>query len=282
MTKQRVMVNAYTKQMLDTEDETTEANPDGSPSPAMQADGATDTEAPSSTDSPEIQKTRYDHLKKRYDQVVPELRTANSELTERINALEEKLLSKDRNTLPTGVTKEEVESWIKQNPTAYTILGEVVQQTANAEVAGLKAQVKDLREDSASSSVERSIARAKELIPDFDEVTASAEFHNWVASKNEATQAMVFDNPDKPEQLKLVVDAFRQESGWGTSSPTTSAIDASRDVSSSGSGSTLSQGAQEKKVWKASEIKALLPKDYAKFEDEIDAAHAEGRIDQFN
>lgn len=266
------------------QDQLDEANLNQDPAAAI--DGAIDplsaTLGGDPSDNDSFHKTRYNSLKSHHDKTVVELRAEVAKLTANESSLNEQLATKATNAfdIPSNMGKAEVMEWARNNPDAASIISTLSGASNDQRVERLTSQLEDIQAGMAQNTFEKAKAEIRLLVPDFDEVTDSPEFHQWAREQDSATQDSIYKNPDNARATANAIKLFKYDTGWKANalpSAQQSAFDASRAV-----GYTQSQGevvGKSLRIWTASEIKKLNAQEYLTHEDAIDIAVAEGRYD---
>lgn len=86
-------------------------------------------------------------------------------------------------------TKEDAEKWAKENPKAAAIIRALaVEQVVHT--APKNDDVENIRKELEKNKQE---ARIKKIHPDFEEITASNEFHDWAESQTQSVQNLIYD-----------------------------------------------------------------------------------------
>ena len=116
--------------------------------------------------------------------------------------------------------------------------------------------------------------------PDFDELRASDEFHVWAEAQPQQIQDWIYNNPDNVTLAIKAIDLYKLENGV-SSKPSKRKTSKSQSTGSAAdmvSTKTTQVDSKEPKIWTRREIAALSMDDYDKFEQEIDLAVREGRV----
>ena len=111
----------------------------------------------------------------------------------------------------------------------------------------------------------------------WEEITTSDAFHEWVSSKSQKTQDEVYENPDDAGLLSEKIDFYLAEtgsSGKTRNNTVNKKAAASLVPTNSGQSVKSSQG----RVYKRSEIQSMTQGQYEALEDDINLATKEGRI----
>jgi hypothetical protein len=114
------------------------------------------------------------------------------------------------------------------------------------------------------------------LHPDFPELKKSDDFKAWLEDQPPSIAEGVTGNSSDVKYAARVLDLYKADKGLNKKRgrPKGSAAEAVTKTSAK----TVAVKDSNKKIWKTSEIRKLKPHEFAKLEEELDLANAEGRI----
>ena len=113
------------------------------------------------------------------------------------------------------------------------------------------------------------------LHPDFKEIRATDEFHDWAKNQDQTIQSWLYDNTSNPILCARAIDLYKMDAGLTKKAKSVDKKEAAKAVTST---SKRDIEAGEKKIWSVREIEKLRPQQFVKLEKEIDLARREGRI----
>jgi hypothetical protein len=211
-------------------------------------------------------------FKKRYG----DLRSHTLTLTERVKSLESQLALANKKELQLPSTKEELDVFAKQYPDVVRhirslAMTELLQERENiaTETGVVKDELEKLKRDKGYTMI-------MAAHPDFNELNNSEAFHEWAALQPKQIQDWLFETPD-PNLCIRALDLYKADTGFKTKRPVGRPRNADTLVDTR---SSVEVGDDSgKKIWKASEIGKLTPRQFEKVEAEIEQAREEGRID---
>lgn len=214
-------------------------------------------------------KTRYDSLKAHYDKTIVEARKREAELT--------KQLSSAKNRMEVPSNPEEFKGWKTQYPDLYRMILSVAREELSETSAELQEKFTQLELLSKQARRDKAEAALLRLHPDFEDLRNDEKFHQWVREQPAQIQSWLYDNEDDPLLAAKAIDLYKAERGVKKPKPRTDLKEAARAISKTEKANDpeVPQG----KIWKLSEIKKLNRSQFEKFEEEIDRARTEGRID---
>ena len=213
-----------------------------------------------------IFKKRYDDLKRHYDETISKHKDEVLKLKKEKEAIASK---------PTFKSKEELEEWRKDYPDMYD---SVMQMTTDATLKTkqeMEEQLLQIKKQQTSLARDRAEVELAKKHPDFKEIRESSDFHDWASVQDNTVQSWLYDNTDNPNAAARAIDLYKYDRGLSTKKVN---YDAKKEAAKAVSKTKPSETPSDKKTWKWSEIQKMKPDVYAKFEEEIDKAHKEGRI----
>ena len=220
-------------------------------------------------------KKRYDDLKSHYDR-------KQNENKQKLEELEAKARLAEKNKAMASYTPpksdEDLEQFKKKYPDVYDVVETISQKQASRQVESLQEEVKSLRkreEDLVVQSAYRELVNAH---PDFNELKDSQEFIDWLNTQPASISDGVTKNSKDSKWAIRVVDLYKADNGLSKSKPS-SITSAAQSVTKTKAKSVNVSGDTNKKIWKQSEIQKMSSRTYEKFENEIDIAFKEGRVD---
>ena len=220
-------------------------------------------------------KKRYDDLKSHYDRKQNENKQKLEELEAKARLAEK---SKAMASYTPPKSDEDLEQFKKKYPDVYDVVETISQKQASRQVESLQEEVKSLRkreEDLVVQSAYRELVNAH---PDFTELKDSQEFIDWLNTQPSSISDGVTKNSKDSKWAIRVVDLYKADNGLSKSKPSSTAS-AAQSVTKTKAKSVNVSGDTNKKIWKQSEIQKMSSRTYEKFENEIDIAFKEGRVD---
>lgn len=205
-----------------------------------------------------------------------QLQNRVKEQENRISELEEKLSQK----VDVPENMDEFNQWVENYPKVY----EMVKIAARKEASSLDETIKKkLSRVDELDKKEKLIAekqRLNQLQPDFyQHIAPSEEWRDWILNKApEKARLAVFDdvNPDA-EQVSLIIDSFKVQTGWSNPTTSTKKKTTVDDASSIRPRSNQTQPkVKTTGEWSESRVLKMSDADFEKYEEEIYAAQRDG------
>ena len=211
-------------------------------------------------------KKRYDDLKRHYDSTVNKHKDEVSRFKTQLEKNAEKI------QLPK--TKEEIDAWRTKYPDVYDVIETIAHTKADEKAKQVQTKLQDLETAQANVNKEKAEVQLSQLHPDFNDIRADENFHNWVAKQDSTIQSWLYDNTSNATLAARAIDLYKLDAGI-TKKVSVNKKEASKSVTST---SKRDMETGDKKVWTLDEIAKLRPQQFAKMEKEIDLARQEGRI----
>ena len=210
-------------------------------------------------------KKRYDDLKRHYDSTVNKHKEDISKLKRQLEESTEKALPK---------TKEEIEAWRTKYPDVYDVIETIAHTKADEKAKKVESNLKELESQQMAVQRDKAEIELAKLHPDYDVIRADDKFHKWVSEQDSTIQGWLYDNTSNAKLAARAIDLYKVDTGYGKKK-TNKSLEASKSVTST---NKREVDTSNKKVWKISDIAKMKPREFEKYEKDIDLARVEGRI----
>ena len=173
----------------------------------------------------------------------------------------------------------ELAEWKKQYPDVYDVIETISLQQADDRAKQLEEKFQFLQEQQSQISKEKAEVELLKRHPDFQEIRATDQFHEWAQVQDPTIQGWLYDNTDNADLAARAIDLYKMDAGITStkkSKPAEVKKEAAKAVTSTKKGNQIS--VTEKKIWSVAEISKLKPSQFDKYEKEIMLARREGRI----
>ena len=218
-------------------------------------------------------KKRYDDLKKHYDSTI-------NKHKEELSSLRTRLESSNTQFVPPK-SKDELEAWRKEYPDVYDMVETIAIDKATTRTADLENKYKDLQLQQEQIAKEKAEVELLKLHPDFNDIRAKDDFHEWAERQDPTIQGWLYENTSNSKLAARAIDLYKMDRGQSTLTKKEEK-DVKKEAAKaiSKTKKATDSDVPKKKVWTTSEISRLKPHQFEKFEKEIDLARLEGRIEQ--
>ena len=236
-----------------------------------------DGKATPSTERPEnaedrVFKKRYDDLKRHYDSTLgkhkDEVRTLRTQLEQSANKI-----------VPPK-SKEELEAWKKEYPDVYQMVETIAIDKADNRAKEIETKYQNLQAQQEQLAQEKAEVELLKLHPDFQEIRQKDDFHEWASNQDRVIQDWLYENKANAQLAGRAIDLYKMDKGIGKYSNKQEKDikkEAAKAVSKTRKAEST-EGAKPKKIWSNAEISKMSVNEYEKYEEEIDKAVREGRI----
>ena len=177
-------------------------------------------------------------------------------------------------------SKDELESWRKEYPDIYDMVETIAMDKADNRAREMEDKYQNLQVQQEQIVKEKAEVELLKIHPDFSEIRAKDEFHDWAAKQDPVIQDWLYENTSNASLAGRAIDLYKMDKGIGKySNKQEKSIknEAAKAVSKTRKAEST-EGAKPKKIWSNAEIAKMNVREYAKYEKEIDNAIKEGRI----
>ncbi len=236
-----------------------------------------DGKATPSTERPEnaedrVFKKRYDDLKRHYDSTLGKHK-------DEVHTLRTQLEQSAKQIVPPK-SKEELEAWKKEYPDVYQMVETIAIDKADNRAKEIEDKYQNLQSQQEQIAQEKAEVELLKLHPDFQEIRQKDEFHEWATKQDPVIQDWLYENKANAQLAGRAIDLYKMDKGLGKYSNKQEKDikkEAAKAVSKTRKAEST-EGAKPKKIWSNAEISKMSVNEYAKYEEEIDKAVREGRI----
>jgi len=247
----------------DTEASKEIANSDGNATPS--------TERPENAED-RVFKKRYDDLKRHYDSTLGKHK-------DEVRTLRTQLEQSAKQIVPPK-SKDELEAWKNEYPDVYDMVETIAINKADSRAKEMETKYQNLQAQQEQVSREKAEVELLKIHPDYQEIRSKDEFHEWATKQDPVIQDWLYENKANASLAGRAIDLYKMDKGIGKYSNKQEKDikkEAAKVVSKTKKAEST-EGAIPKKVWSNAEISKMNVREYAKYEEEIDKAVREGRI----
>ena len=235
-----------------------------------------DGKATPSTERPEnaeerVFKKRYGDLKRHYDSTLGKHK-------DEVRTLRTQLEQSSKQFIPPK-SKDELESWRKEYPDVYEMVETIAMNKADSRTKEMETKYQNLQVQQEEIAKEKAEVELLKMHPDFNDLRSKDDFHEWAAKQDPVIQDWLYENTSNASLAARALDLYKMDRGLGKYSKKeeqTAKKEAAKVVSKTKKAEA--PDAPTKKVWSNAAISKMNVREYAKYEEEIDKAVREGRI----
>ena len=213
-------------------------------------------------------KKRYDDLKRHYDSTISKHKNEVSQLKSQLENTE----------IVPPKTKEELETWKLKYPDVYDIMKSVAITESKEQAKSVENKLQTLQQAQVEVSKKESELELLNLHPDFKEIRATDEFHEWAKNQDQTIQSWLYDNTSNATLCARAIDLYKMDKGFPAYKKSNKDVKKEAAKAITATKKDTGKNIGEKKIWSVEEIAKMKPYEFAKNEKEIDLARAEGRI----
>jgi uncharacterized protein YutD len=235
-----------------------------------------DGKATPSTERPEnaeerVFKKRYDDLKRHYDSTLGKHK-------DEVRTLRTQLEQSTKQFVPPK-SKDELESWRKEYPDVYEMVETIAMNKADSRAEEMETKYQNLQVQQEQIAKEKAEVELLKMHPDFKDLRSKEDFHQWAAKQDPVIQDWLYENTSNALLTGRALDLYKMDRGLGKYSKKEQ-NDAKKEAAKAISKTKKAEASDApiKKVWSNAEISKMSVNEYAKYEEEIDKAVREGRI----
>ena len=204
-------------------------------------------------------------FKKRYGDLRRHSQQLQEQHSDEIRKLQEQVESLTRKQVKLPKTDEELEEWTEKYPDVAKIVETIATKKAVEARKDVEEKLKYVDELKTKVQLEKAESELEKLHPDFAEIRADQEFHDWVAEQPKWIQSALYENDNDPRAAGKAIDLYKLETK--KTSKSRSNKDAAKAVSKTSRSSEPAN--QDRNVWSESRVKGLSSQDWDKFEEAI-------------
>ena len=218
-------------------------------------------------------KKRYDDLKRHYDEKVQSFKQREQEMEQAMQSA----AASQNITLPKS--PEELERFKQEYPDVFDVVETIATLKAQERASGLEQEIEVIRQREKELKVQSAYRELTNNHPDFNEIKADEKFLAWLDEQPESISNGIYHNNTDARWASRVLDLYKADQGISTKKRTKSNEAAAAVVRSPKAKDISSEATGDKRIWKASQIAKMKSHEFEKFENELDIARSEGRID---
>ena len=188
-------------------------------------------------------KKRYDDLKRHYDKT---LNKHKSEVTNLKTQLEQ-----STNQMLPPTDPNDLAEWRKKYPDVYDIIETISLTKADERAKKLEEKYQFLQEQQTQIAKEKAEVELLKRHPDFQEIRATDDFHEWAQKQDPTIQGWLYENADNADLAARAIDLYKMDAGITTKKEKSATKnvkkEAAKAVTSTKKGNQIN--VSEKKIW---------------------------------
>jgi len=237
---------------------------------------SSDGKATPSTERPEnaeerVFKKRYDDLKRHYDSTLGKHK-------DEVRTLRTQLEQSTKEFVPPK-SKDELETWRKEYPDVYEMVETIAMNKADTRAKEMETKYQNLQVQQEQINREKAEVELLKMHPDYKDIRAKDDFHEWATVQDPAIQNWLYENTSNASLAGRAIDLYKMDKGISKlSKKQETAVKKEAAKAITKTAKATETELPKKKVWSNAAISKMSVNEYAKYEEEIDKAVREGRI----
>ena len=237
---------------------------------------SSDDEATPSTERPEnaeerVFKKRYDDLKRHYDSTLGKHK-------DEVRTLRTQLEQSSKQFVPPK-SKDELETWRKEYPDVYDMVETIAMNKADTRAKEMETKYQNLQVQQEQINREKAEVELLQEHPDYKDIRSKDEFHDWAAKQDPVIQGWLYENSSNSSLAGRAIDLYKMDKGVSTlSKKQETAVKKEAAKAITKTAKATESELPKKKIWSNAAIAKMNVREYAKYEEDIDKAVKEGRI----
>lgn len=235
------------------------------------------TEAPQEDDEGDAGLTAEEKsFKKRYGDLRRHMQEKEKETAAKLEKLEKQLEAATNNELVLPKSEDEVDAWAKKYPDVAGIVEAIAEKKANERATELDGRLKEIEELRITAKREKAEAELAALHPDFGDIRADDNFHEWAKTQPKVVQDALYENTDDAKSVARVIDLYKADKGITAKKDNSSDKAAASSVKTKGKTQVDPQDSSQ--YLRESQVEKMSMKEYEKRADEIMEAQRSGKF----
>jgi len=213
-------------------------------------------------------------FKKRYGDLRRHMQQKEKEWQERIEALENR--SQTQSIIPPK-SDEDIEKWAKKYPDVAGIVETIATKKAQELFKTAESRFAELDKAQYEATRTKAENQIRQSHPDFDELRAKDDFHDWADEQPKWVQDALYENADDPASVVRVIDLYKADKGLNTAAKKQSAKSAASAVTRKGAKANIDPD-DSSNYLKESQVAKMSSDEFEKRSDEINQAIRSGKF----
>tara|TARA_R100001224_G_scaffold61306_1_gene36605 strand:- start:404 stop:1225 length:822 start_codon:yes stop_codon:yes gene_type:complete len=217
-------------------------------------------------------------FKKRYGDLRRHMNQRDEESKKKIQELEAQLSSATQKSIKLPKTDEELAAWSKEYPDVAKIIETIASKKAKEFDSNIEKRLQAIAEKEAEAARKRAEAELITKHPDFEEIRADEQFHEWVATQPKWVQQALYENDSDAHAAARAIDLYKVDMGIMGNKKKKSNNDAAKAVTTKGQNNVAPTKESQGNQWKESDVAQMKAHEYEKNEKSIMEAIQSGNF----
>ena len=217
-------------------------------------------------------------FKKRYADLRRFTQKKEEEYNARIRDLEDKVSLKAREAIQLPKSDEELAAWSKEYPEVAKVIETIASKKAKEFDASLEKRLQSIAEKEADANRKTAEAVLLQIHPDFEEIRADQNFHDWVNEQPKWVQQALYENDTDGKAAARAIDLYKVDMNIATKKKSTDKNAAASVTTRGQSANVANAKSDQTNQWKESQVAKMRPQEYSKNEEAIMTAIKSGNF----
>jgi hypothetical protein len=217
-------------------------------------------------------------FKKRYGDLRRFTQKKEEEYNARIRDLEDKVSLKAREAIQLPKSDEELAAWSKEYPEVAKVIETIASKKAKEFDASLEKRLQSIAEKEADANRKTAEAVLLQIHPDFEEIRADQNFHDWVTEQPKWVQQALYENDTDGKAAARAIDLYKVDMNIATKKKSTDKNAAASVTTRGQSANVANSKSDQTNQWKESQVARMRPQEYSKNEEAIMTAIKSGNF----
>ena len=226
-------------------------------------------------EEPKLSKEE-ESFKKRYGDLRRHMQEKEQEYKLELEKIKAQLDKSAKNELVLPKSEEEIAAWAKKYPDVAAIVEAIADKKASERSSDLDKRLKEIEELRVQAKKDKAEAELMSLHPDFAEIRAADEFHEWAESQPKWVQDALYENVDDARSVARVIDLYKADKGIAKQKTTSSDKAAASSVNAKTRNTP--EADESKSYFRESQVNKMSTKEYEKNADAIMDAIRSGKF----
>lgn len=271
----KLMAQARGETEEPTEEETTEEVTQEEPETQESAAEEVQERKAEPKEEPKLSKEE-ESFKKRYGDLRRHMQEKEQEYKLELEKIKAQLDKSAKNELVLPKSEEEIAAWAKKYPDVAAIVEAIADKKASERSSDLDKRLKEIEELRVQAKKDKAEAELMSLHPDFAEIRAADEFHEWAESQPKWVQDALYENVDDARSVARVIDLYKADKGITKQKSTSSDKAAASSVNAKTRNTP--EADDSKSFFRESQVNKMSTKEYEKNADAIMDAIRSGKF----
>ena len=205
-------------------------------------------------------------FKKRYGDLRRFTQKKEEEYNARIRDLEDKVSLKAREAIQLPKSDEELAAWSKEYPEVAKVIETIASKKAKEFDASLEKRLQSIAEKEADANRKTAEAVLLQIHPDFEEIRADQNFHDWVNEQPKWVQQALYENDTDGKAAARAIDLYKVDMNIATKKKSTDKNAAASVTTRGQSANVANAKSDQTNQWKESQVAKRRPQEYSKNE----------------